>query len=271
MRELVVFGLKQARACVFAGAFFAVLFLSQRLAVPGLPRYDLILVAAIAIQAALVAARLETVDELKVIALFHAVGLALELFKTSPSIGSWSYPEAGYAKLGAVPLYSGFMYAAVGSYMCQAWRVLDLSLERYPSYRITVPLCVAIYANFFTHHFGPDLRWVLAALVVAVFARTRVRFTVTARRRAMPLWLSFVLIGFFVWVAENVSTYLGAWTYPNQARAWTWVSLGKISSWSLLVIISFIIVADLKHLKGRLSRAPHGAGMPARPPAAAGD
>jgi uncharacterized membrane protein YoaT (DUF817 family) len=153
-----------------------------------------------------------------------------------------------------VPLYSGFMYAAVGSYMCQAWRIFDLELVNYPSHNISVPLAAAIYANFFTHHWLPDARWVLAALVLVVFWRTWVLFTVTEKRRRMPLAVSFLLIGFFIWVAENISTYFGAWVYPDQVRTWRAVGLGKISSWALLVIISFILVADLKHLKATLQR-----------------
>jgi uncharacterized membrane protein YoaT (DUF817 family) len=64
--------------------------------------------------------RLETVDEAKAIALFHAIGFALEVFKTSAGIQSWAYPEFAYSKILGVPLFSGFMYAAVGSYIIQA-------------------------------------------------------------------------------------------------------------------------------------------------------
>ncbi len=133
--------------------------------------------------------------------------------------------------------------------MCQAWRILELELERYPPYALSVPLSAAVYLNFFTEHFIADLRWVLAAAVACVFWRTRVRFRVTRRTRRMPLLLSFALIGLFVWVAENISTFLGAWVYPEQRAAWQMVSVGKISSWVLLVIISFLIVADLKHMR----------------------
>lgn len=65
----------------------------------------------------------------------------------------------------------------------------------------------------------------------------------------MPMTVAFVLIGFFVWVAENIATYYGAWQYPNQSGGWHPVSLAKISSWSLLVVFSFLIVAQLKHVK----------------------
>lgn len=252
--EFITFGLKQALACSFAASFFACLFLS-RLLPPG-TRYDALFLAAVALQIAFVATRLETLDELKVICSFHLVGLALELFKTHPSIRSWSYPEPALFKIAGVPLYSGFMYAAVGSYMCQAWRILKLRLTDYPSPWLSVPLSAAIYLNFFTHHFIPDFRWILAALVLLAFRRTRVHFTVTERERVMPLVLSFLLIGFFIWVAENIATLGGAWVYPDQRTAWRPVSLAKISSWALLVIISFIIVADLKHLKEKMSATP---------------
>ena len=67
--------------------------------------------------------------EVGVIVVFHLVGLGLELFKIS--LGSWSYPDTGFATVGDVPLYSGFMYAAVGSYVCQAGRRLDLRITGY--------------------------------------------------------------------------------------------------------------------------------------------
>jgi uncharacterized membrane protein YoaT (DUF817 family) len=42
------------------------------------------------------------------------------------------------------------------------------------------------------------------------------------------------------------------WRYPNQIGAWTTVHVGKWSSWSLLVIMTFTIVANLKHIKERV-------------------
>lgn len=220
LREFLVFGLKEARACVFAGSFFLLLAASKAVQIPGLARYDVLFLGALALQAVLILARIETLDEVKVIGLFHLLGLALELFKTHPSIGSWSYPEPCVFRVAGVPLYSGFMYAAVGSYMCQAWRVLDLELTGYPPRAVSVSLAAAIYLNFFTHHWLPDVRWILAGLTLLAFLRTRVWFTATAPRRRMPLALSFALIGFFVWVAENVATCFGAWTYPHQRSGW---------------------------------------------------
>jgi len=250
-RELFVFGVKQARACVFAGSFFALLFLSNHIPLFGLARYDFLFLAAVAIQILLVALKIETVDELKVIVCFHLVGLVLELYKTNPAIGSWSYPEAGFFKIATVPLYSGFMYASVASYISQAWNLMKLRLTDYPPYRVTIPICVAVYLNFFTNHFLPDARWILIPLIAVVFFKTVAHFTVTDHEHRMPLLVSFGLIAFFIWIAENISTYFGAWKYPDQIHAWNLVSFGKISSWFLLVIISVIIVADLKHLKRR--------------------
>ena len=249
LHEFLVFGLKEARACVFAGTFLGLLLLSRYIPLGSLPRYDFILIGALVIQVALLALRIETFAEAAVLCVFHLLGLGLELFKTHPSIGSWSYPEEAYTKFYGVPLYSGFMYAAVASYMCQAWRIMKLRLTGYPSHALSIALSAAIYVNFFTHHYLGDYRWWIMAAVLLVFARTRVHFTVVEKERTMPLVLSFLLIGFFVWVAENLATLFGAWVYPNQHKAWAIVSTSKISSWGLLVIVTFIIVADLKHVR----------------------
>jgi uncharacterized membrane protein YoaT (DUF817 family) len=249
LHEFWWFGIKEAHACVFAGTFLMVLMLSRHITLSGLPRYDFILIAALLIQAALLIFKIETPAEAGVLCVFHALGFALEWFKTQPHIGSWSYPEAAWTKIGGVPLYSGFMYAAVASYMCQAWRIMHLRLTGYPPHTLSLLVGAAIYINFFTHHYIGDYRWWLAGTVLVVFAKTRVHFTVVEKERTMPLVLSFVLIGFFVWVAENVSTFFGAWVYPNQKETWAVVSAGKISSWALLVIVTFILVSDLKHVR----------------------
>jgi uncharacterized membrane protein YoaT (DUF817 family) len=92
--------------------------------------------------------KIETKDEIKTIALFHVLGLCLEIFKTHPSVGSWSYPEESFFKIGTVPLYSGFMYAAVGSYISQAWRIMKLNLAGPVPYLASTIIGIAIYLNF---------------------------------------------------------------------------------------------------------------------------
>ncbi|MYM72648.1 DUF817 family protein [Duganella sp. FT134W] len=250
--EFLYFGIKNARACLFVALFFASVLLAPRAGLFGLPRYDVLLLAAIAIQVWMLWARLETWDELKAVCLFHLVGFALEAFKVSGSIQSWSYPDFAYTKLFGVPLFSGFMYAAVGSYVIQAWRLFDLRIRHHPPYWMAVTIALLIYANFFTHHYIGDFRWYLAACALGLYARTTVVFRPLDRDRQMPLLLSFVLIGFFIWLAENISTFWGVWRYPNQLGAWSAVHVSKWSSWSLLVVMTFTIVAHLKHIKARI-------------------
>ena len=252
LREFIAFGIKEARACLFVGLFFLGVFLVPRAGIGGLPRYDVLLVVALGIQAWMLASRLETVDEVKAITLFHLVGFALEVFKTSAGIKSWAYPDPGYSKVLGVPLFAGFMYAAVGSYLIQAWRLLHLRIAHHPPYWMAGLVALLIYANFFTHHFIGDYRWHVAAVALGLYARTTVVFTPLDRERRMPLLLGFVLTGFFIWLAENIGTFYGVWQYPNQIGAWSAVHVGKWSSWSLLVIMTFTIVANLKHIKARI-------------------
>jgi uncharacterized membrane protein YoaT (DUF817 family) len=250
--EFLYFGIKEARACLFAGLFFVAMFVMPRAGLFGIPRYDVLFVFAIAVQLWMVWTRLETFDELKAITLFHVVGFAMEVFKTSAGIHSWSYPDFAYTKLFGVPLFTGFMYAAVGSYIIQAWRLLDLHVDHHPPYWMAWVMAILIYANFFTHHFIGDYRWYIAAVVLGLYARTTVVFRPRDRERRMPLLLGFVLIGFFIWLAENFGTFYGIWKYPSQLGAWSAVHVGKWSSWSLLVIMSFTMIANLKHIKERI-------------------
>ncbi|HMS75687.1 DUF817 domain-containing protein [Gordonia sp. (in: high G+C Gram-positive bacteria)] len=205
-------------------------------------RYDALLVFLVAVQVMFVASRLETPRELLVVCIFHILGLVLEIFKVAA--GSWEYPESGIATVAGVPLYAGFMYAAVGSYICQAFRRFDLGLG---NYRIAVvgTLAMLAYVNFFTHHLIGDFRFPLLVAFLLATIRMRVWFTVGDDRYWMPLPLSFVLIGLFLWIAENIATYFGAWQYPGQEAGWQLVHIGKFSSWTLLVTLSFVLVTAL--------------------------
>src|SRR5690606_38813544 len=251
MRQLIRFGWQQALSCIFPVVIFASLALTQLIPLPWLPRYDWMLSICLAMQVWMLRSGLETRDELKVITVFHLIGLTLELFKVR--MGSWSYAEEGWTKIGGVPLYSGFMEASVASYLCQACRRMNVKLVHWPPLSLVTPLAASIYLNFFTHHYWIDVRWWLTALVFVVFWRTSVAYEVGSKRYRMPLALSFVLIGFFIWIAENVATFFGAWEYPNQADSWRLVHFSKVSSWLLLVIVSFLIVAALKQVKDNRS------------------
>jgi len=116
---------------------------------------------------------IETIDELKVITVFHLMGLAMELFKVWK--GSWSYPELAITRIGGVPLYSGFMYASVTPYLCQGWRRFNLSL--------------LLYRN------------------------TRTEFSLQNGVYQIHMAAALMVIGFFVWIAENITTF---WVQGNM-------------------------------------------------------
>jgi uncharacterized membrane protein YoaT (DUF817 family) len=249
VKDLIAFTLKEARAALFAGIFLLLLVVSNYIHIPGLYRYDFLFLAAMIVQVVMIYFKLETKDEAKTILLFHILGLVLEIYKTNPLIGSWSYPEPGLFKLFGVPLYSGFMYASIGSYIAASWKVLKQRLINPPNYTLSVVLCLLVYINFFTNHFYHDMRVVLIPMVLLLYWKTKVAFTPREREYKMPLALGFVLVAFFVWIAENIGTFYGAWKYPTQLVTWHAVSTQKITSWFLMVIISYIIVAYLKHVK----------------------
>lgn len=239
--EFLVFGLKQAWACLFGGLMLGMILVT-RLWWPdiGIARYDVWFVAALLIQIGMLVFRLETPSEAKVILIFHVVGTGMELFKTAA--GSWIYPEDAFFRLGGVPLFSGFMYACVGSYMARILRIFDITFTRYPPIWMTVLLAVAIYVNFFSHHFIVDFRWLLFAAVALLYFRSTMHYRVFRFRHRMPMLLAFLLVALFIWIGENIGTWSRAWIYPNQADGWSLVSWSKLGSWYLLMLISVVLV-----------------------------
>jgi len=241
--EFVRFGVKQAWACLFGGAMLALLIGTYLWYPRGavLARYDFIFLAAIAIQIAMLAFKLETFDEAKVILIYHVVGTIMEVFKTG--VGSWNYPEPSIFRIGGVPLFSGFMYASIGSYIARAWRLFDFRFERHPPLWSIQLLSLAIYANFFTDHYTADLRLVLFAAAALLFGRTWIYYRIHYVYRRMPLLLGLFLVALFIWLAENLGTITKTWLYPHQMAGWSVVSLGKLGSWFLLLLISYGLVA----------------------------
>jgi uncharacterized membrane protein YoaT (DUF817 family) len=240
--EFLVFGLKQAWACLFGGLLLALIMVSAVVwpAHAVIARYDALFVAALLLQIAMLAFKLEKPSEAVVILVFHLVGTGMELFKTH--MGSWTYPEENLLRLAGVPLFSGFMYAAVGSYLARVTRIFDFRFSNYPPTWATVLLAIGIYANFFTHHFVWDLRWLLFAATGLLFWRCAVHYKVFRFRHRMNMLLGFFLVALFIWFAENIGTLTGTWLYPNQQKGWAMVSLAKFGSWYLLMIISFVLV-----------------------------
>ena len=240
--EFLLFGLKQAWACLFGAAMLA-LIVGTHLFWPAhapIARYDFLVVAAVCVQAFMLATRLERWDEALVILVFHVVGTVMEIFKTAH--GSWRYPEPSLLRIGGVPLFSGFMYASIGSYMARALRLFDIRFERYPPLWAPWLLAVLSYANFFTHHYLPDIRWSLFAFSGLLWARIWVEFTPDLKARRMPLIVAALLTALFIWLAENLGTFASAWVYPSQRHGWAVVPIGKVGAWYLLIMLSFVLV-----------------------------
>ena len=241
LAELVMFILKQGWACLFGGLLLLAIITTKFIWQPDWPlqRYDALFLFAVATQAVFLWRGLETWEEARVILLFHLTGTLMEWFKVSA--GSWAYPEPGMFKLLGVPLFSGFMYASVGSYMARVIRIFDMRFAPYPPFWLTLVLAMAIYLNFFAHHFVTDIRSVLFAATVILFGRTRILFRISNRDWWMPLPLAAILSALALWVAENVGTMTGTWVYAGQAH-WQMVSLQKLGSWYLLLYVAFVTV-----------------------------
>lgn len=240
--EFLLFGLKQAWACLFAGIMLALLLATKLWWPDGAPlaRYDFLVLAAVVVQAALLITKLERWDEAAVIFIFHAVGTAMEVFKTAQ--GSWIYPEDSVLRIAGVPLFSGFMYACVGSYIARIMRLFDVRFAHYPPLWTTWALALLAYVNFFTHHYTIDIRWALFAFSALIFRRTVFYFTPDKKARPMPMIIGALLVSLFIWFAENLGTFASAWVYPDQQDGWKLVSPHKIGSWYLLMLLSFVLV-----------------------------
>jgi len=241
--EFISFGIKQGWACLFGGVMLAML-VGTYLFYPAdaaLARYDFITLMAVCIQALMLLFKLETLEEARIILIFHIVGTVMEIFKTH--MGSWIYPESSVLQIMGVPLFSGFMYACVGSYIARVWRIFDFRFDRFPPLKWQAVLAVLAYINFFAHHYLPDIRWALFAGVILLYGRAMIWFKPDEAHRPMPLVIGLFLVALFIWFAENLGTYARAWSYPGQEAGWHMVSIAKLGSWYLLMLISFVLVA----------------------------
>jgi uncharacterized membrane protein YoaT (DUF817 family) len=244
--EFLRFGMKQAWACLFGAAMIALIVGTWLWYPAGAPlaRYDFLFLAALAVQAGLLIFRLETVEEAKIILVYHIVGTVMEIFKTS--VGSWIYPEEAFFRIAGVPLFTGFMYACIGSYIARSWRLFHFEFTNHPPIWALSLLSLAIYINFYSHHYIMDFRIELFAVAIALFLPTRIYFLNWRTKRWMPLLLGLVLVSVFIWFAENIGTFTRTWMYPNQRAVWSMVGIGKLGSWFLLLIISYTLVAFMK-------------------------
>ncbi|HEY9583773.1 MAG TPA: DUF817 family protein [Candidatus Paceibacterota bacterium] len=242
--ELWHFFLANLRASVFGVFLLAIFLITEYVNIPFISRYDFIFIAAIGFQIFMLAFGFERPREFFVIIIFHILATLMELFKTNPVIGSWAYPDVGNTifAFSTVPLFTGFLYSAIGSYISRAFVFLKLSYVNFPAYFYLWILACLIYLNFFTHHFIYDIRYLLFIYVFIIFFKTKVHFQVCKKIRSMPFLLTVILTAIFVWFAENIGTFTSIWLYPSQVQYWHLVSFNKTGSWFLLLILSFALV-----------------------------
>jgi len=253
--ELWHFFLASLKASYFGVFLLSIFLLTEVVRVPFISRYDFIFLAAVAFQACALVFRLESLREFAVILIFHVLATIMELFKTNPAVGSWVYPGLSDTvfTLYTVPLFTGFLYSAIGSYISRAFVFLKLWYEHFPPYAHLWILSALIYVNFFTHHFVFDIRYLLFAYIIIVFWKTKVHFQVYKKERTMPFLATAFLTALFVWFAENIGTFTRIWVYPSQIAVWHLVSFNKTGSWFLLLILSFALVSIIYRdkLRGR--------------------
>lgn len=245
LKEFWHFGCKQAYASIFWGFLLVAMLISHYYYpfLDSLFRYDFLFFIAVIFQIFLIIFKFETPKEVGIILIFHIIATIMEIFKTHPSIGSWSYPENFTIGIFGIPLFVGFMYSAVGSYIGRIWRIFDFHFRSYPPQKFIFPLTIAIYINFFTHHFIWDFRYILTIIIIFLFYKTRIFYKPHEKFRSMSLLLGLFLVAFFIWIAENIATYANIWIYPNQATEWNLVGIEKILSWFLLIILSFSLIS----------------------------
>lgn len=205
----------------------------------GCLRYDALLLIEIALQIIFLKTGIETFAEARVIRLFHITETAMEVFKVY--VGSWSYPDPSKIRIADVPLFSGFMYAAVGSYMARVVRLFDMEIAPFPPQWMHFGLAVLVYVNFFSHHYTIDIRYALFAATILLYGRTKIWFRVRRRWMWMPLPFAALLSSFFLWFAENIGTATGTWLYTGQST-FEMVRFAKMSAWYLLLYVSFATV-----------------------------
>lgn len=200
-------------------------------------RYDGLLLIAVATQAAFIVLKLEATGEIIGVVVFCLLGLGLEWFNTAR--GNWSYPEDGYFTFAHVPLFVGFMYAAVGVCVLRMIRIFQMRFSPFPTFWVTLALAVLIYVNFFTQHLWFDIRIGLFAAIALLFARTRIWFRVAGKDYWMPMLLSLALSALGVWLAENLGTLTGTWAYDGQ-DPFEMVSLATLGSWFLFLCVALV-------------------------------
>jgi uncharacterized membrane protein YoaT (DUF817 family) len=248
IKNFIYFWLKQANAAIFwilliiwiaiTNLYYPIDFIS---------RNDFLFLYAICIQILLVLLKIETLKEVKIIFIFHFVATILEIFKTN--MWSWEYIWDGFFMIQNVPLFTGFMYSAVWSYMMRVWRLFDFQFSHFPKLLSLNIFVLFVYINFFSHHYIYDFRYILLFVSLILFYKSIIYFKVNNKYLKMPLLIWFFLVWLFIWFAENIATFYSLWQYPNQENGWELVSFHKILAWYLLMLLSFCLVTLVQKIK----------------------
>ena len=100
--------------------------------------------------------------------------------------------------------------------------------------------------NFYAHHYIFDIRYLLFA---GDRAALRPHLDLLQGLARAPAHAAAARAcsssSLFIWIAENLGTVTRTWLYPHQVAGWSAVSLGKLGSWFLLLIISYALVAAI--------------------------
>lgn len=215
----------------------------------GFYRYDYLLLYAVVIQICLIYLKLESWAEAKIIALFHLIAMVMEIFLTHPQIASWVYPQPCVFKIMTVPLFAGFMYSAVGSFLARCLRLYQVSFTKLPSFGNILALSVFAYINFISKFFINDFRYLLFLWSTVIFWDTKIHFQLQQIKIKVPMLPVLLLLAFIIWIAENISTFYKIWLYPSQQYEWHMVGWGKLGSWYLLLLLSLVLVLKILGLR----------------------
>ncbi|MFS2174331.1 DUF817 family protein, partial [Priestia megaterium] len=75
-----------------------------------------------------------------------------------------------------------------------------------------------------------DVRPLLIAAIVVVYWPTMLEARVFRARLRMPILVAFLLVAFFIWIAEQIGTGTATWVYPSQVDGWQPVTMAKLGS-----------------------------------------
>lgn len=236
----------QARAAVFGAIFILSIAGTAAVWETAWPvaRYDALALLGVAALTIMFALGAHSTSDALPIGLVFALGVVLELYKIET--GAWMYPEGSELAIGQKPLFVGFMYAAVASYLIRALRVKALEIRGMPPLFVAVLVGGLVYGAYFL----PSQIWVrfgLIGLVTLVFWRATLR---APSGSWLPLPVALGLAASLIWVAENIGTFSGTWAYPNDG-ALGLVTLSKLGAWYLLLSVCFIVVFESRRCATR--------------------